>query len=254
MNKRGTIAKTLENILDFLYPPSCYGCGAPLIANFLLCYKCNEQLKPTNYSLCAVCEQPILPGEISCSVHSEATDEEPVLFVRPITEFNDVVRRCLHGLKYQGRADIGEYLGNILGRLVRDDPLFKDFDVLVPIPIHKVRRRERGYNQSEILGERIAHFTKIIYRNDIAERVRWTKSQTTLGKDERKTNVAGVFRIRRPELIRGNNVLIVDDVVTTGATTKSLAYELRRAGAKKIGVICVAKTSFEQAQDIKYKS
>jgi len=114
-------------------------------------------------------------------------------------------------------------------------------DVIVPVPLHPRRERERGFNQSWLLARRVAAAWRITARADVLTRQVATPPQTALGAEARRLNVGGAFRVRRPELVAGRHVLLVDDIMTTGATAGACARTLREAGAAIVGVVTVAR-------------
>ena len=123
-----------------------------------------------------------------------------------------------------------------------EEGFFEGMDRMIPIPLAKTRMRERGYNQSEMIARGIAEVTGLRVETEVAVRSTFKGSQTRLGRMERFDNVEGLFSVRHPERIAGRHLLIIDDVITTGATTSTLARELLKAGAKTISIASVACT------------
>jgi ComF family protein len=119
----------------------------------------------------------------------------------------------------------------------------KDPDLVVPVPLHPQRERERGFNQSLLLALRLGHAWRLPVRADVLERTVATAPQTELSREARRTNVRGAFALRRPELVAGRHVIVVDDVFTTGSTVIALALCLKRGGASTVGVLTVARAT-----------
>ena len=142
-----------------------------------------------------------------------------------------------HALKYSGVRQVGLELGRRLGYLLREERICAD--LLVPVPLHKRKIRERGFNQSYLIARGIAEVLGIPVRTDIVHRCKWTQSQTALSKDERKQNVANAFRGGRAG-VSELRILVVDDVITTGATVEAVGAALKRSGAKYVIAVSAA--------------
>jgi ComF family protein len=150
------------------------------------------------------------------------------------------MREALHAFKFRGRralaAPLGDLLGGMGGRLPAGVPA-----LLLPVPLHPRRERERGFNQASLLARRVGRAWRVTVRDDVLVRAVATPSQTELDAPARRANVRGAFRLRRPEAITGCHVLLVDDILTTGATLSECARCLREGGAVTIGALTVAR-------------
>ncbi len=146
----------------------------------------------------------------------------------------------IYNLKYFNHRQIGIDMGKLLVNDPDFDHFFDDIDALIPMPIAKRRQRERGYNQCWYIAEGISQATGIEIVNDAVERVSFDGSQTQKTYFERQENVKNVFRLSRPERIAEKHIMIVDDVMTTGATIISLAEELLKANGVKISIVTLA--------------
>jgi ComF family protein len=152
-------------------------------------------------------------------------------------EYEGILRKLIHLFKYHGVAPLAPRLGRFLsGALPRD----MTFDVIVPMPLHWMRRWQRGFNQSELLARDLQRRTGIPWVRAI-KRKRATPAQAGLTRAERRDNVAGAFEVRKQAAIRGKHVLLVDDVITTGATASACASILKRAGARRVSVLTLAR-------------
>jgi ComF family protein len=151
------------------------------------------------------------------------------------------LRALMHRLKYGGMTSIGVEFGRVLGERIRDAGLGES-DIVVPLPLHVSRMRERGFNQCEYVARGVSAVTGRPVRTDLLRRTRFTPSQTPLGHGERRENVRDAFALRRhaPRAVAGKTVLLVDDVVTTGATMRSCAGALHRAGVHAVIACAVA--------------
>ena len=249
MNLYRQIKIFTRSLLDFIYPPSCMHCDMLMPKHSLLCDECMNRLQPIGYAECAACKAPLLQNQDICPKHPKPTDEEPIVFYRSLGIFNGVLKTLIHGLKYRDRTDIGIYFGHLIGKLIDRERRFRDFELLVPVPIHKIRKRDRGYNQSEMIARGITERCGMPSNSKAVRRVRNTQSQTKLDLKNRQENVRNVFEVVDKDVISGKGIIIVDDVVTTGATTKELARALIAAGAKKICVACVARPTEQQSKE-----
>ena len=150
------------------------------------------------------------------------------------------MREALHAFKFRGRralaAPLGDLLGDMGGRLPAGVPA-----LLLPVPLHPRRERERGFNQASLLARRVGRAWRVAVRDDVLVRAVATPSQTELDAPARRANVRDAFRLRRPEAIRGCHVLLVDDILTTGATLSECARCLREGGAATVGALTVAR-------------
>lgn len=145
----------------------------------------------------------------------------------------------IHYYKYRGFLQIGEFLANNLASLVRSDPHLNAADMIVPVPLHWFKRLRRGYNQSELLALRVAEQSGIPVQNAL-RRVRSTRTQTRLSPERRARNVRGAFTCVMP--VAGRSVLLIDDVMTTGATVKECARVLKEAGCREVNSLVAAIT------------
>lgn len=133
-------------------------------------------------------------------------------------------RAMIHSLKYSGRRDIAEALGEAFGRELRESPLYDSVDLLIPVPLHWSKRMQRGYNQAEEICTGLGRSMGIPYDFHSLKRIRRTRAQALhRDTDARRRNVEGAFRLRRPERLQGKHILLVDDVLTTGATITACA-------------------------------
>ena len=162
-------------------------------------------------------------------------------YARSAARYDDVVREALHAFKFRGRRALAAPLGDLLvegmeGWLPAGVPA-----LLLPVPLHPRRERERGFNQASLLAWRVGRAWRVPVRDDALVRAVATPSQTELDAPARRANVRDAFRLRRPELIAGRHVLLVDDILTTGATLSECARCLREGGAAAVGAVTVAR-------------
>lgn len=164
-------------------------------------------------------------------------------YARAAVRYEDVAREALHAFKFDGHRALAAPLGDLLleaveGRLPAGPP-----DLLVPVPLHPRRERERGFNQSRLLARRIGRAWGCPVRDDVLGRAVATPSQATLDGAARRANVRRAFRLRRPELVAGRHVVLVDDILTTGATVSECVRCLEEAAPSTVGVLTVARVT-----------
>jgi len=209
----------------FALPQLCPGCGAKADASRLLCPACHGAIPRLSMPLCACClgrgRDPS-----SCRAH-------PAFRVWPAWIYDERAALVVHALKYEGRAGLARALGAELARVVPPEPRP---DLVLEVPLHSARRRERGYNQAALLADALSGSSGVPRVPDALERLRPTRPQARLDPRQRRENVSGAFRVRRPEWLEGRTVLIVDDVMTTGATLGACLEALAEVGARAAGV------------------
>lgn len=148
--------------------------------------------------------------------------------------------RLLFNLKYYGRREVGQYLGRLMAGNLAATDFFDGIDCLVPVPLHRHKERRRGYNQSEMLARGISEVTGIPVVTDAVARTVDTPTQTRLTPEERERNVAEAFSLVRPDALAGRHVLLIDDVITTGATTLSCGTALAKAPGTRISILALS--------------
>ena len=228
---RPALSRLLDGALDLLFPPSCAACGRD---GAFLCAECEPGLPRLEQPYCELCA-----GRTTGAVCSWCMELPPTYDgVRAPYLFVGAARDMVHNLKYRNiRAsapDLGRLLAAYLG--TRRLPA----DVLVPVPLHRRRERERGYNQSALLARELGKLTGIPVTPDVLRRSRDTPPQVTLeGHVERRRNIEGAFDC--VGVVAGQAVLLVDDVVTTGSTMSACAEPLKAAGATSVWGLALAR-------------
>ena len=234
----------LNAVLDWFYPPHCYHCGTFLEqpGNRLLCPTCTEWLFSSRITppCCAVCGLS-LPGSdghntcLSCRSLRPRFDRAWAVF-----PYSGPAASIVRSYKYQGNA----FLGPELLRWIIDRGWLPDeggtFDSVVPVPLHRRRRAERGYNQAALLARIIAEWASAPMMENALVRKRHTKQQARLSRPKRKDNVRGAFATG-PRQTVGHHVLLVDDVMTTGATSEECARALKKGGAAEVSVLTLVR-------------
>ncbi|MBA4311540.1 MAG: hypothetical protein C0417_02810 [Chlorobiaceae bacterium] len=215
----------IDPILDFVFPP--------------VCLACNKRIETKNESMCRQCWESITrvdslhPTWIEIKSKFDAEGFIKDFSSSFLFEKEGALQHLIHLLKYQGMKSLGIKLGEEVGRKMLLDEYYAGADYLIPIPLHKLKYRERGYNQSEFICKGISNVTQISVNNSIAIRIKYTQTQTQLNLIERKENIGDAFKIdeKYQYLIQGKTFIIVDDVITTGSTINSCAKMLLATGA-----------------------
>ena len=235
------IGQALRGARDIAIPPACLLCDRLVDAQGGLCSHCWRQARFIERPYCEVLGLPFAfdQGEGAASARAIA-DPPPFERLRAVMAYDDRARRLVGALKYADRGDLAPWMAQWMATAGRE--LIADCDVVVPVPLHRMRLHQRRSNQSAELARNIAHLTALDYEPQALLRHRRTRQQVGLTSLERGRNVQGAFRVdvkRRPA-IEARRVLLVDDVHTTGATVRACSRALKRAGAAAIDVLVFA--------------
>lgn len=223
-----TTMKFLAEIYDFFIPRFCASCGTKLKEyDEVLCFNCEKQLLPAG--------EERIQREYSRKFEDEKIIDDffPLYVFEKEKELQDII----HGLKYKKKFKSGLFLGRKLAGYLQDR--FPEIDLIVPVPLHHLKKAERGYNQSFYIARGAGRISKIKVAG-ILKRTRFTQSQTKMNLTERRNNMAGAFKLKRRYKVTGKNILLLDDVITTGATVSECGRVLKEAGANKIYAASVA--------------
>ena len=226
--------KELKNsILHVLFPHVCDGCGSDIIdEESSLCMKCIAEMPETNFHLHA--NNPIEKIFWGRLPIINATAQ--YYFIK-----ESLMQHLMHQLKYKGNKELGKQLGRLMGYDLQKTGRFNIVNYLVPLPLFPSKEKRRGYNQATILCEGIAEVMDVEILRDVIARTQFTETQTRKGRIERWQNIEGKFELMRPEKIADKNILLVDDVITTGATLEACGHELLQASPKlSIATLCYA--------------
>jgi ComF family protein len=232
-----------EAATGLLYPPHCAACGIPVGAmSGLLCRDCRRARTRLTGPRCKVCSQPY-GGEVPDGFRCMNCGDLDLAFDFATSAYRSrgVVRELVHRFKYGRQMHLRHLLGRMLAEGFRDKRLGWDpVEALVPVPLHPTKKREREFNQAEVLA-RVAARRLGLPLHDLLQRRRYTMTQTNFHRDERFANLAGAFALRRGAEVEGRRLALVDDVLTTGSTADACARVLLEAGATAVVVITVAR-------------
>ncbi|MEX0299142.1 MAG: phosphoribosyltransferase family protein [Kordiimonas sp.] len=236
-----TQAKLLAGrVLEFLLPSRCPCCGAKIECHGFLCGRCWGDLVPLASPYCERCALPFefeIEGESECGACIK--DQPAFDWARAAVSYDELGRSLVFRLKYSGATSVVPAMAQMMALAVTG----KKIDVIVPVPLHRWRLLRRRFNQSALLGHAIAKRIDVPNDNFILKRRKSTVSQGELGKKARYRNVASAFVVPKEKVadVKGKHVLLVDDVLTTGATVHECARALKRAGAASVGVVTFAR-------------
>lgn len=223
---RRQVVSLARDLLAFALPQRCPGCGRDADPGRFLCEPCRAAIPRLETALCVRCLAAGHAG-VGCRAH-------PGYAARAAWVYDERAARVIQALKYGERPGLARSLGEEMARALPPD---ERPDLVVEVPLHPARRRERGYNQAALLAEALAEAIGAPRLAGALERVRPTRAQARLGPAERRRNMAGAFRVRSPGALAGRSVLIVDDVLTTGATLESALGALAAARARGRGLV-----------------
>ncbi len=223
-----------SDFLSLFYPRLCNGCKKALIQDEeCLCSFCRYELPQTNFH--KERENPM------SQVFWGRVDIETATALFYFQK-GGKVQNIVHQFKYKGKTEVGIYLGKILGRQLKSHPVWEPIDVIVPVPLHEKKQYKRGFNQSEVFGRGISTlFNRPVETNNL-QRITRTDTQTRKGRFKRWENVETVFQVKKPDSFRGRNILLIDDVVTTGSTLEACARKLKDIKGVRVWVATIAIT------------
>jgi ComF family protein len=222
----------LNDFLGLIFPLTCAACGEVLMKNEkIICTFCNYHLPRTNFHF-----DQNNPVAIIFWGRVRIENATAFYFFNKASRF----RHLIHELKYKGRKDIGIELGKIFGHEIMASEVFSLIDMVIPVPLHKKKQKKRGFNQSECIASGIAESMKKPLNTTSVIRSVHSSTQTRKTRYDRWLNVEGIFRVTDPKALTGKHILIVDDVVTTGATIEACATEILKIEGTKVSVAVLA--------------
>ena len=224
-----------KHLLNLLFPRVCAACGTLLLeGEDTVCTTCRFLLPKTSYEM-----NPDNP--LAQMFYGQMP------FNAVMAEFffskSGKVQQLIHGLKYKGCRENGIFMGQEIGKSLEKAPDYQGIDYIIPIPLHPKKEKLRGYNQSQIIAEGISEVMNIPIASNFMSRSVFTDTQTKKSREDRWNNVKDIFVLKNQELLMGKHVLLVDDVITTGATLMSAGKALMQVDGIKISVATVACAS-----------
>lgn len=224
----------LKDFLHIFYPKVCVNCNEQLLQNEkTICTFCRHDLPLTNFL-------SYTENKVSKIFYGRITIEKAysLLFFRK----ESITKNLIHELKYRGNEEIGNFFGNWLGEILALNKQFSNVDYIIPVPIHSKKRKIRGYNQVTKFGECLSYHLNIPFNEEVLVRKSSTKTQTLKARFERFNDLDTKFSLTNTATFKNKHVLIIDDVITTGATLEACAMELLKSPGIKISILTMAYT------------
>lgn len=226
-----TLLQLAKDFVGLFYPEVCISCGDDLVGKEVeVCTACIYKLPRTNYHNQA--ENPLIKvfwGRVDLNAVSAFCHYQK----------GNMVQDLVHQLKYNGKKELGIQIGKWYGNDLKSSMDFSDADHIIYIPLHPKKLRKRGYNQSAYFAEGLSISMGVPVLHDAMIRVKNTETQTRKSRYERWENVEGIFAVAKAEEMKGKHVLLVDDIITTGATIEACVLALNKAGVEKISVAAI---------------
>lgn len=221
-----------KDFISLIYPRLCIGCGKVLLRNEdFLCNYCFVNLPKSHFE-----NDP--ESELDKVFYGRIPLQKATSYL--LFEKSGKVQRILHSIKYKGNQELGFRMGEWYGQSLKNCNCFSGYDVIIPVPLHIKKLKQRGFNQSEVFAKGLSKSLQIKVNESALIRNEFTSTQTRKSRADRWENVKGVFEVKNPEQLKSKKVLLVDDVITTGATLEACYAALEKAEIDKLGIISLA--------------
>lgn len=226
----------LNNFLNILFPETCPVCQNPATDHKTapICSDCWQSVSPYECPMCQRCGKPLV-SDVSMTCRECLEDAPAFSYARSFGLYEGVLKKAISLLKFYGIKRLSKPLSDIILHIE-----IPRVDAVIPVPLHEKRLRQREFNQSALLAKNIAKNLGIEVLVNCLVKVRDTMPQVGLRSQDRRKNIKHAFDIKQEELVKGKNVILIDDVVTTGATVRECSRVLKKAGAENIYVITLA--------------
>lgn len=212
-----------NSLLDLLFPPVCIHCGIRITKQ--TDYLCEECLEKIEY---------LIP--VFTKVEGLSYD-----YLISIAKYREVIVSLIHNLKFYNLSSISDFIAELIYKQIKKLKLILDLNIITAVPLHSVRKRERGYNQAALIARKLASLLNCEYNGNIIERVNYTVSQATLEHEKRVGNIERAFKLKKNIDLKHKSVILLDDVFTTGSTVEECCKVLKEAEPKKIIVLTMGK-------------
>lgn len=238
------VSKTISNFFNsftyILFPVRCVYCGRFLPVNdkVRICLNCLRTIRKIDFPYCKVCGTPLDGGEncFDCQKKKYKFD-----LLRSYALYDGVIREMIHMFKYRNKEYLSKPLALFLYEAFKFYKELNESEIVLSVPLHWLKKYIRGYNQTELLAKEFSRLSNLPYFSEVIYKLKYTKSQTRLSKELRRKNVDGTFVVKHREKIHGKNVLLIDDVSTTGSTLNECAKVLKSNGAQKVFCLTLAR-------------
>ncbi len=238
------LSEALKDIGEIIFPPQCLGCSEILhpFTGQIFCQVCSDNIKLINGSICPVCGTTFSDSPAPSHLCGDCLGNKTYFsHARAVFSYDEFILKAIHQFKYGRNISIGETLASFMADFSFPDIDFTDYSLIVPVPLHIKRLRERGFNQSLILARALEKKRQIPVNFSLLKRHKYTLTQTGSNRNERKQNIKGAFEVTDKKKVAGKNIILIDDVYTTGATINECAKTLIRSGAQKVAVLTLAR-------------
>lgn len=225
----------LKSVFDLFFPK--------------VCLSCSDVLRTGERTICAFCrhELPVTDHFFNQEneIYRKFYGRLPLEYAASMTYFykEGIVQRLMHHLKYKGHQEVGQYFGNWCSSLILETWVEADFDCIVPVPLHRKRLRERGYNQLTLFGQELSKSLQIPLRDDILHRDLYDITQTKKSFLDRTSHKKTYFGIHKDDTLQGSHFLLIDDVITSGSTLESCGKLLLSIPNSRLSILTIAYTS-----------
>ncbi len=225
-----------QQILNILCPPLCPICQTEIDEAHGLCPKCYQKLRFITEPCCQICGRPFEYKGLGKPICAKCMKKKPSYdMARSVLEYDDFSKKLILLFKHADKTELTPLFTKFLKQV--DSKLFKNTDMIIPVPLHWTRRVKRQYNQSALLAKSLGKELKIPFNPTILKRIRHTVSQGHLTHKQRQKNVHNAFQVKHSYLIKGKTILVIDDVMTTGSTLNECAKILKKSGVKSVKVL-----------------
>ena len=204
-----------------------------------ICPSCKNKLELSEKCVCSACLSKILPADstrIGFEFQRKFKSKGIISGFTSLYVFekDKELQRIIHAMKYENNFRVGETLGKLLGDKLQNEINFQDLDLIIPVPLHHLKKSERGYNQSFYITRGVNRKLNLVLDERSVKRIKYTETQTSMNIREREKNISGAFKVKRINNISGKNILIIDDVITSGNTVSEFGRTLKENGAAAI--------------------
>ena len=222
----------------------CLLCGSKDLYHegCLICKDCLNSVAFISHPVCVRCGKPFLTEATRDHVCGNCLTQEPYFNrVRALGRYEGALETIIHNLKYKQKFSMVNLLNVLLEHKHNHAIAFPSYDLLIPVPLHRSRLRQRGFNQTVIVGNILKKKYRLPLHTNILQRIAPTRSQVTLPVKARKANMQNAFRVKKPRSVEGKTILLLDDVYTTGATMNECARVLKKSGASQVDGFVIAR-------------
>jgi ComF family protein len=237
------LKRILTGLADIVFPPRCLTCEESLDnKNAPFCPACFSQIHFLQSPLCSCCGIPFAGADTDNHLCGDCAVSKPIFSVaRSIGKYETTLLEAIHRFKYNRNIHIGEILGKLMAEFEYSDFAISDYSLIMPVPLHPKKLRQRGFNQSVILAREISKRFQLTLDFLTLRRHTYTEAQINLGRKEREANVSGVFSVTDSEKIHGQKIILVDDVYTSGSTAKECTRVLMHSNADSVAILTIAR-------------